>query len=112
MGDDDEDEDEEDENSDDGKKKKKGKEKRIEASRTRDDGSTKKKGRYTKLRKYKVIISHPAMYHELNLKKKDNKIKVVKADWLFDSIEHYKVVGFDKKYIVKPSKKPSESPTH
>jgi len=60
-----------------------------------------------------VIISHPASYKDLKLKKEDLKeIKVVTASWLYDSIEHYKVVGFEKKYLVKPNKAGSDSPTH
>ena len=111
---------------------------KIKASRSRkqdDDGSDddddgnhnkkkKTKRKSKKVQKYAVIISHPSIVGDLDLeemnetlneRKEENernkKIKVVSAQWLFDSIEEYKVVGFDKKYNVKPNRH-SRSPAH
>ncbi len=69
-----------------------------------------KKKRQTKLRKFRLIISHPARYKYLKLKK-NNRIAVVGQSWLFQSIEHYKVADVDE-YIVEPNKQPSRSPVH
>merc|ERR1712228_694710 len=104
-------------------KKKKKKKKRCivessddsEEKEESDSDYKKTKNKKTKKKKHfkRVIISHPAIYKRLKLKKRDKKsVRVVTANWIFDSIERYEVVPFDKKYIVKPNQAQSTSPIH
>ena len=77
------------------------------------ESDTKKKKKRAKIEKHqkRVIISHPAIYKKLKLTK-DDCVRVVTANWIFDCIEQYEVVPFDRKYIVKPNQAQSMSPTH
>merc|ERR1712228_295684 len=108
------DDDDDDDDMNKNKKKKKKKKKRCiveesddsEEKEESDSDYKKTKKKKTKKKKHfkRVIISHPAIYKRLKLKKRDKKsVRVVTANWIFDSIERYEVVPFDKKYIVKPN---------
>jgi len=96
------------------------KEKEDEDEDTEDEEQTKKQKKTSKRAKkkkdeeksrMKIIISHPAMYNDLELSEQEKKeIAVVDAKWLFDCIEQYKMLA-TKQYEVKP-KRQSKSPKY
>merc|ERR1711933_255881 len=81
----------------DSKRKKRKERKRVRTPKRKTKAKAKQSPkRQTKLRKYRVIISHPAIYKDLGLGKKAKNIHVVKATWLFDSIGAYKVASMKR----------------